>query len=340
MKKIFSLALTVAMSLVICQSAFADLKIGTLVPTVRVDEREVVFEDQTPVLDVSVNRTLVPVRGVFEAMEATVKWNAEKAKVTITSKDNLNRVELIINNPKMKVIEYTSLLSSKVTEVELETAPVIYNNRTMLPLRQICEAMYADVNWDSKTDTAEIHSKQFKRHIAKKSEEKGSDYILKDEVVNMFITSDATDVNAGDMVDIYVNVKNIGKFAGTELCTGIVTIKYDDKNFEYVSANVLQDGEVRADAEITGNPTFKNDSLKVLYLVIGTPEDRGPKGADTQIMKITFKAKTDEGGSFNLTDRVSDGNCDCSIYYDTREDIVEVESYTDLYIDRTPITVK
>ena len=340
MKKIFGVALAVAMSFVIGQSAFAELKIGTLVPSVRVDEREVVFEDQTPVLDVSVNRTLVPVRGVFEAMDATVKWNAEKAKVTITSKDNLNRVELIINNPTMKVVEYTSLLTSKVTEVELETAPVIYNNRTMLPLRQICEAMYADVNWDSKTDTADIHSKQFKRYIAKKSEEKGSDYILKDEIVNMFITSDATDVNAGDMVDIYVNVKNTGLYEGTELCSGAVTIKYDDKNFEYVSAILLQDGEVRTDVEFTENTTYMKDSLKILYFVTGTPEDRGPKATDTQIVKITFRAKTDEGGSFSLTDRFHRDNGDCSLIYDDRKDLILVESYTDLYIDRTPITVK
>ncbi len=338
MKKIFSLALTVAMSLVICQSSFAELKIGTLVPTVRVDEREVVFEDQTPVLDVSVNRTLVPVRGVFEAMEATVKWNAEKAKVTITSKDNLNRVELIINDPTMKVVEYTSLLSSKVTEVELETAPIIYNNRTMLPLRQICEAMYADVNWDSKTDTAEIHSKQFKRYIAKKTEEKGSEYILKDEIVNMFITSDAIDVNAGDMVDIYVNVKNTGLYEGTSLSSGIVTINYDNENFEVVSANLLKDGEIYTNAEIVKNETFMNEALKLVYLLAST--DGRPKAADTQIMKITFKAKTDEGGSFNLTDRHYRENCDCSIFYDDGTNVTAVEESTDLYIDRTPITVK
>lgn len=341
MKKIFSLVLACAMSCTLFATAFAELQVGTTNPTVRVDDRELIFDDQKAIIDISANRTLVPVRGVFEAMGARVTWVADKSKVIIIAKDNLKRVELYINNPVMTVYKATSLLTSEKSEVTLETVPVIYNNRTMMPLRAICEAMDATVDWYGETHTIDVHSKAYNKYIAQKTEENGDGYSLKDDAVNMTITVDKTEVQAGDTVNILVNVSNTAAYADTELCGGMITMKYNMDNFDYVGAELLQDGEVRTDVEVTPNETFQGDSVRVLFLVVGTPEDRGPKAADTAVYRLTFKAKNDNGGEFALTDRTNGkGLIDCNLLYDHIDDIYSLDEYDALHIDTTPVVVK
>lgn len=341
MKKIVSLLLAGVMSVSLMTTAFADLRVGDTNPLVRIDNRELIFADQKPVIDADHGRTLVPIRGVFEAMGADVVWVADEAKVIIISPDNLKRVELWIGKTTMDVYTYVSLYATEKTEVQLDTAPVIYNGRTIMPLRAVCEAIEAKVGWIAEKATVDVYTKDYIKYMAEKNEEAGGNFDLKADVVNMTISANTEDVNEGDIVEILVNVTNTEKYAGMFFCGGLVTMKYNKDNFDYVGAELVSNGEVREDTDITENPDFQNDSVRVLFIVEGSPEDRGPLAADTGVYKLKFKAKNDNGGEFALTDRTNGkGLIDCAIMYDKIDDILMADTFDTMDIDTTPIVIK
>ena len=140
-KTILSLGLAALLSLSL-SPAYAE----TSAPTIRVDEREIFFVDQQPVILEAENRTMVPARGVFEAMGAKVEWEQETKKVTVTSYDNLTELELIIDDATMVVYTYTSLMHADKTEITLDAVPQLMNDRTMIPLRAISESLSALVD--------------------------------------------------------------------------------------------------------------------------------------------------------------------------------------------------
>ncbi|MCH5185325.1 MAG: hypothetical protein J1F64_04280 [Oscillospiraceae bacterium] len=140
-------------------TAFADNDDNA--PTVVVDGHEVVFADQKPVILEAEGRTLVPARGVFECMGARVDWDGEKRLVTINSENNITRILITIDDPTMVVYTFTSLLSADKNEIALDAAPRIMNDRTMIPLRAISEALKAQVDWDESTRTITIMTKDY-----------------------------------------------------------------------------------------------------------------------------------------------------------------------------------
>ncbi|MEE0409579.1 MAG: copper amine oxidase N-terminal domain-containing protein, partial [Clostridia bacterium] len=50
---------------------------------------------------------------------------------------------------------YTALKNG-YKEIPLDVQPIIFDDRTYLPLRAVAEAMNADVNWNGNTRTVEI----------------------------------------------------------------------------------------------------------------------------------------------------------------------------------------
>lgn len=103
--------------------------------SVMVDNSPVEFEDQTPVI--IEGHTLVPIRAVFEKAGATVNWDQETQTATI-SKDKY-----------VVTIKYgDSFMYKNGVAVALEQPADVINNRTMIPVRAIAEAMDFAVTWD------------------------------------------------------------------------------------------------------------------------------------------------------------------------------------------------
>ncbi|MDU2502912.1 MAG: stalk domain-containing protein, partial [Peptoniphilus harei] len=72
----------------------------------------------------------------------------EKTYTTVPVRDTLWYV-FRIND-----FEYEVVRNGVVTKRKMDVTPVLQNNRTMLPLRYVAEALQADVKWDAKTRTA------------------------------------------------------------------------------------------------------------------------------------------------------------------------------------------
>ncbi|GMK42858.1 hypothetical protein PCCS19_59190 [Paenibacillus sp. CCS19] len=90
---------------------------------------------------------LVPMRAIFEKLNATMSWDGGKQQVTATKGDT--RIVLTINSK-------TASIGSKT--VTLTTAPQIVGGSTMVPLRFVGEALNADVKWDPANQAVIIKS--------------------------------------------------------------------------------------------------------------------------------------------------------------------------------------
>lgn len=105
--------------------------------TVYVNNQAVVFEDQAPFIENE--RTLVPMRAIFEALGATVEWDGETQ--TVISYDPISEVSIV-----MQIGSNKMFVNDKA--VELDVPAKIVNDRTVVPVRAVAEGMNSEVDWD------------------------------------------------------------------------------------------------------------------------------------------------------------------------------------------------
>lgn len=108
--------------------------------------REISF-DQPPVT--RYDRTMVPVRAIFEAMGAQVFWEEETATVTAVKEDMT--LSLQIGNQTMMKNEEMVILDVPALQI---------NDRTMVPVRAVAEGFDCDIYWDEETQTVSIWEKE------------------------------------------------------------------------------------------------------------------------------------------------------------------------------------
>ncbi|WP_343032855.1 stalk domain-containing protein [Cytobacillus depressus] len=102
--------------------------------------------DQPPVIENG--RTLVPMRGIFESLGATVDWDPQ-SKIVKAGHTGTTIV--------LKIGSKTPTVNGKVVPIDVPAK--ITNGRTLVPLRFVGEALGASVNYDSATKTITIASK-------------------------------------------------------------------------------------------------------------------------------------------------------------------------------------
>ena len=95
------------------------------------------------------DRTMVPMRKIFEILGAEIEWDGENRKVTGTKGDVV--IELQIDNPIA-----TKKVNGELQQITLDAPPTIVNDRTMVPLRFIAESLDKQVGWDGQNRTAII----------------------------------------------------------------------------------------------------------------------------------------------------------------------------------------
>ncbi len=113
--------------------------------------------DVVPCLDEN-DRTLVPIRFISEAFGAEVGWDGATQTITITAKDK-DEIKMVIGKQDYEVYDYQGQTAGtpgsgmvnvmEVTYHTMDTAPVIMNDRTMVPLRAIGEALGKVVHYSN-----------------------------------------------------------------------------------------------------------------------------------------------------------------------------------------------
>lgn len=91
------------------------------------------------------DRTLVPVREVFEVLGGEVNWDAKEARVDVTL--GAKEISLWINNKDARVDGKT---------ITTDVPAKIINSKTMVPARFISEQGGLNVEWDGETQTVGI----------------------------------------------------------------------------------------------------------------------------------------------------------------------------------------
>ena len=116
--------------------------------SVEISGDEISF-DQDPVI--YNDRTMVPMRKIFEELGAGVSWDGNTR--TVTGKKGDRTVKVTLDNKTMYVNNQT---------IQLDTPPIIISDRTLVPVRAVAEGLGCDVQWDSKSYTVYIEPKVFK----------------------------------------------------------------------------------------------------------------------------------------------------------------------------------
>ena len=103
---------------------------------------------ETDVAPVIVNdRTLIPVRCFFEKFDAKVNW-VESTKQVVIENDDKSII--------LKIDDKTAYVNNSA--VALDAAPVIKNDRTLVPVRFISENLGYNVDWKEETKSVYITS--------------------------------------------------------------------------------------------------------------------------------------------------------------------------------------
>ncbi|NLY17958.1 MAG: DUF5050 domain-containing protein [Clostridiaceae bacterium] len=143
MKKTAFFLIALVLLLLMSYSAFAKYNIVKGEVNVYVNDSKIIFDTQPVYIN---NRTMVPIRGVFEAMGATVEWDNNRKIVTI-EKDI--KIQVQLDNPKALVDGET---------VIMDVPPAGIDGRILVPVRFISEALDAEVEWVNSTKTVFIKS--------------------------------------------------------------------------------------------------------------------------------------------------------------------------------------
>ncbi|MDD2215327.1 MAG: copper amine oxidase N-terminal domain-containing protein [Eubacteriales bacterium] len=111
--------------------------------TFNVDGKAVTFNESTGYAYIDErDRTMIPLRVILEVIGCDVTWNPN-SQMVITKK-GATEVVIPIGKPYIRVNQ---------KEVAIDTAAVLKNGRTYLPLRAVLEAYKYNVNWDSDIQT-------------------------------------------------------------------------------------------------------------------------------------------------------------------------------------------
>lgn len=158
--KICSILLTVFTCFLSTNICFADNII-----TVKLDGQPVVFDVSPQIIN---DRTMVPMRKIFELFGATINWDQNTK--TVTSTKGGIAVSLTIDNPNMNV---------NGNVVTLDTPACIVDNRTLVPVRAIAEAFQTEVGWDENSKTVFIESEDgYKKAARSRAYEQLKKYLL------------------------------------------------------------------------------------------------------------------------------------------------------------------
>ena len=112
--------------------------------SVMLDGNYIEFDVQPALIN---DRTMVPVRAIFEALGASVEWIEETQ--TVVSEMGDTKVTLAINN---------TVLNKNGEEIILDVPAQLVGTRTLVPLRAISEAYGCTVMWNGYKNTAVIVS--------------------------------------------------------------------------------------------------------------------------------------------------------------------------------------
>ena len=222
--------------------------------------------------------------------------------------------------------------------VTTDFAHIIMNDSTMIPLRVISENMGADVIWSDEASSVTITTKQLKNAYenAAPAEGQTAEEALSEKNVKISLSTDAETVKKGDTVTLKVNLSNLAAADGAAYIGGSVTVYYDAESFIYTGYKTFVNGVAADTYAGADNSAFKGDSVKVAYVMNPTEQLNTEDGT---VLELSFVAESDNGGSFTLSDRITDIGNDVSLTLSKDGKTLALSTAEELTIDTTPVEI-
>lgn len=174
-KKSFIFAISMA---AVCLSVFPQAVFADDIK-VYLNEKQISFSSAQPsIID---GRTLVPLRGVFDACGYDIEWDADEKCAYLTKGSTVietTESEMIMQEP------------NGTTPIQCDVLPKIINGSFMIPLRAVSEATGAEVDWDRDSRSVYISYKDAETSASSSVSPKGKMSVDEEEYLNAL--TDAT----------------------------------------------------------------------------------------------------------------------------------------------------
>lgn len=145
-RRIINILIVVTLLFSVVQMTYAanfnDRNVGGI--TVYVDGLKINFDTQPTLIN---NRTMVPMRAVFEALGAKVDWDSSTQ--TAIGKTINTTIKITIGQ---------NYLLKNDEQIQLDSPAVIISGRTLVPVRAIAESLDCNVNWIGDIQVVDITS--------------------------------------------------------------------------------------------------------------------------------------------------------------------------------------
>jgi len=99
-------------------------------------------------------RTMLPLRAVFEKMGCKVDWNNDTKQ--ITASNDKYEMKMTISSTS---IERKNLSTNETNTIVIDQAPLIKESRTLVPVRFVAESLDKVVYWDNNARCVIIHDR-------------------------------------------------------------------------------------------------------------------------------------------------------------------------------------
>ncbi|WP_134682916.1 copper amine oxidase N-terminal domain-containing protein [Brevibacillus migulae] len=209
------------------------------------NQKAIQFPDQKPVILNS--RTLVPIRPIAESLGFTVGWNEKTRTVTINK--GTSNVSLVVSQKIAKRNGET---------ITLDVPAQILNQRTVVPVRFIAEALNYKVDWEQASQTVKISDNPVAQTPATQQPQEQTNTQPAAEPVNKaaLIDEDSIMATSFNIVGV-VGAYHIEGTVSDE--TDKVTVEFDGKTYE---VNLNDDGEFELD--LNGDPDIEDFTIKAV----------------------------------------------------------------------------
>ncbi len=134
----------------------------------------IVYDDAQP--QIMNQRAMVPFRKTAETLGAIVEWNKQTETTTLRKGDRV-----VVHTMRTNIVTVNGKAST------FDTPSAVIQNRMMMPVRMLSEALGNPVTWDNSTRTVNI---------------------IADEPTVLNIVPDKTTVNSGEKINIAVTTSN------------------------------------------------------------------------------------------------------------------------------------
>ena len=210
------------------------------------------------------NRVLVPMRAIFEELHCSVDYTDIDGRQIITAKNDGNTIGLEIGSNEMTV---------NGEKVSLDTAPVITDDRTLVPLRAVSEALDCNVDWNGDTKTVTIAPHKYNEYYTQKLMEnlpKDENYVISPfslEMAMMMASEGAVGDTKQEIIQtfdspntsLYSQIINDNKNKGVDIANSIWFNKDSGKNAYF--ADDYQK-KIQSDYQGTAQSVTNDDSIE------------------------------------------------------------------------------